>query len=410
MVKAPQMAELIIAGGGVPGLALAALLAPLGIGIVLADKNPPPPLEKSAPDGRTSALMQGSVNILKATGAWDACAPYGEPLKTLRIIDDSAGQDGEPVKIDFKAPEIRRDAFGVNMPNNPLRAALFAKVKKLKNVRLLTAALEDFSADDFGVTARFDDGSAVRARLIAAADGRGSTVRRLAGINVWERDYGQKAITCLIGHSKPHHNISTEFHRPSGPFTLVPLPGDVSSVVWVDFTEPAERYTAMSRHAFERALQENSRGILGKISLITPPQAWPLRALKAKNLTARRTALLAEAAHVLHPLGAQGLNLSLRDVAALAEILVDALRLGLDPGSKAVLDQYEKRRSRDVLGRVIGTDGLNRMVSNNYGFARALRKLGLQTLDQVTPLKEFTMRQGLAPQMDDSRLARGESL
>ncbi len=401
-----KAADILIIGGGVPGLALAALLAQAGMGVAVAEKYPAPALKKTRPGGRTSALMQGSVNILKAAGAWDDAAPSGEELKILRIIDDSGAK---PTQVDFRAEEIGLDAFGVNMPNDILRAALGESAKKNKKIRFIEAALTGYETDEFGVTARFEDDSTVTAKLIAGADGRNSLTRELAGIETWQRDYGQQAITCLINHTEPHDNISTEFHRPSGPFTLVPLPGKMSSVVWVDFEEHARSFMAMDRKAFERALQERSRDALGKIKIATEPQSCPLMALKAKKFTGKRMALIAEAAHVLHPMGAQGLNLSLRDVAALAEVTTDTVRAGLDPGSAAVLDKYERRRKRDVLSRVIGTDGLTRMVSNDFGIMRGLRRIGLKTLDTATPLKEFAMHQGLAPE-DGSRLARGERL
>ena len=397
-------------GGGVPGLALAALLGQLGITVTVADKYPPPPLCDVKPDGRTAALMQGSVNILKATGAWEKSAAYGEDLKILRIIDDSAGRAQKPVQVDFEAPEIRMDAFGVNMPLTPLRSSLAETIEKCKTVFTLKAALTNYTTDPGGITANFDDGSTVKAKLIVGADGRSSQTREIAGIKTRERDYDQRAITCLIHHSQSHNNISTEFHRPSGPFTMVPMPGNCSSIVWVDFSAPATQYMTMSKQAFEQALQDRSRDLLGKISMATTPQSWPLKALQTRQLTAPRLALMAEAAHVIHPLGAQGLNLSLRDVAALAEIIVDSMRLGLDPGCAAVLDQYERRRRQDVLSRVIGTDRFNRMVSTDLGMARNLRKLGLKTLEHITPLREFVMQQGLAPQQNAGRLAKGQPL
>lgn len=408
MAKKELHTDILIVGGGTPGLALAALLGRAGLAVCVADLYPPSPLKSVKADGRTSALMQGSVNILKSAGGWDKAAPFGEPLQILRIIDDSAGDD--PLQVDFEAHEIKLEQFGINMPNAPLRAALGETVKAIKAVTFIKAALTDYSADEFGVSALFDNGTTVRAQLIVGSDGRNSATRQIAGIDCWTHDYGQQAITCILDHTKPHHNVSTEFHRPSGPFTLVPLPGNHSSLVWVDYDQQVDQFMAMSKHALERSIQDRSRDLLGKISLASTPQACPLKALKAKKLTGKRMALVAEAAHVIHPLGAQGLNLSLRDVAALAEIIADAVRLGLDPGSSAVLAQYERRRRHDVLSRVAGTDGLNRMVSNNFGIARGLRRIGLKTLDTITPLKEFTMQQGLAPQIDDSRLAKGEAL
>lgn len=408
MAKSERSTDILITGGGVPGLALAALLGQAGIGVLVADRAPAPALQSVKADGRTAALMQGSVNILQASGAWERARKFGEELQTLRIIDDSGA--GEPVRAEFCADEIGLPAFGVNMPNEPLRAALGETVKEIRNVTVLNAALAGFEADAFGVRAHFAGGETVSAKLIVGADGRKSLTRELAGIKVWQRDYGQHAITCLIDHTEPHGNVSTEFHRPSGPFTLVPLPGNRSSVVWVDYDAEAAEFMGLSRHAFTRALQERSRDLLGKVTLATEPQSCPLAALKAKKLTGRRVALIAEAAHVLHPMGAQGLNLSLRDVAALAEVIADSLRVGLDPGSASVLAQYEARRRQDVLSRVIGTDGLTRMVSNDLGLLRGLRRTGLKVLNNVTPLRELAMHQGLAPTLDDSRLAKGGKL
>ncbi len=401
--------DIFIAGGGTPGLTLAILLGRLGANIIVVDKYPPPALKDIQPDGRTSALMDGSVNILKATNAWDKALPHGEILQTLRIIDDSLPLT-DPVQADFKSQEIGLDAFGVNMPNNVLRAALGDEVKKLKSVTIISAALQDFETDDFGITAYLDDGTKIRAKLLVGADGRYSKTRDIAGITCKEKDYGQQAITCLMSHEKPHNNISTEFHRPSGPFTMVPLPGHCSSLVWVDFDDKIETLTAMDEDIFLQTLQDKSKDLLGTITLRTNPQAWPLKSLKAKNLTAKRVALVAEAAHVIHPLGAQGLNLSLRDVATLAEILADAMRSGQDPGSKVVLDQYERRRRRDIASRVIGTDKFNRMVSNDSKILRHIRRTGLKTIANITPLKELMMQQGLTPSLDKSRLSAGKQL
>lgn len=402
--------DILIIGGGVPGLTLASVLGQIGVSVIVADSYPPRPLAAVKPDGRTVALMEGSVNILKATGAWDLCADRGEPLKTMRIIDDSAGRAADPVQIAFSAYEIGMDAFGINMPNTALRAALGDTIKTVKSVRMLKAALETYEVGESGITARFDTGETVTAKLIVGADGRNSQVRHIAGIGARTRDYGQKAITCLIDHTKPHDNTSTEFHRPSGPFAIVPLPGLQSAIVWVEHDEQADRFMALSKHAFEHALQERTGNLMGTITLATSPHVWPLTFLKADRLTGPRSVLMAEAAHVISPMGAQGLNLSLRDAASLAENLADSLRLGLDPGSAAVLARYERQRRRDVASRVTGTDALTRMVSNDIGILRGLRRIGLKTLDAVTPLKTFAMHQGLAPQLENGRLARGDAL
>ncbi len=405
-----QTTDILISGGGTPGLALALLLGRAGLAVTVLEPYPAPPLKGLAPEGRTSALMQGSLNILKATGGWEIVRPYAAPLETLRIIDDSAGLDAKPVQTDFTAAEIGLDAFGMNVPNNILRAALAAETRRVKTIRVIAAGLEEITLSDGHISATLDNGDTITAALLAGADGRASPTREAAGITVKTRDHGQRAITCLIEHDEPHDRISTEFHRPSGPFTLVPLPGRMSSVVWVEYADDAETFMGLSAHAFQRALQDRTRGALGTVQVTTPPQSWPLKSLVASTLTAPRIALIAEAAHVLHPIGAQGLNLSLRDVAALAEIIVDQARLGLDPGSGSALKQYEARRRADIGSRASGTNSLNRLVSNDLSLLRHLRHAGLRMLDNVTPFKTLAMREGLAPADRDSRLAQGQAL
>jgi 2-octaprenyl-6-methoxyphenol hydroxylase len=395
--------DVLISGGGVPGLCLGALLGDLGLSVTIIDPHPPAPLNTTQPDGRTAALMAGSVNILKATGAWDQCAKHGAALEILRIIEGDA-------RADFTADDIGLPCFGINMPNAILRAALAEHLHKRTHVHLLTTTLFALDANDFSVTATLDNGQNIRTRLLVGADGRQSQTRKLAGINVWERAYGQHAITCLIGHSRPHHHISTEFHRPGGPFTLVPMPGNVSSVVWVEYDSDAETFLKLRRPEFEHALQDRTEGLLGHITLQTNPESWPLKALRAENLTAPRIALMAEAAHVVHPLGAQGLNLSLRDAAVLAEEITDAARRGQDIGSRAVLDRYQFRRRADIMTRSMGTDSLTRMVSNDISLLRGLRRIGLKTVETLPALRRFAMHEGVTPGYDDSRLSRGEPL
>ena len=404
MPATEKTTDILISGGGVPGLTLALLLGGLGLDVAVIEPHPPGPVATIKPDGRTAALMAKSINILTAAGVWNNCAPHGAPLNILRIIES------EKARADFHADEIGLSCFGINMPNNLQRAILTEKAAGNPHIKLITATLADFQTDDMGVTATLSDGQPLRARILVGADGRKSTVRDKSGIAVWERDYGQSAITCLIDHSRPHDNISTEFHRSGGPFTIVPLPGNRSSIVWVEYDADVENFLKLRRDDFEAALQERTENLVGKITLATPPQAWPLKALRAKNLIAQRVALIAEAAHVVHPLGAQGLNLSLRDVATLAEEITDAARRGQDIGSSNVLSRYESRRHADIWTRLAGTDGLNRIVSNDISLLRTLRGMGLKTIDAIEPLRRFAMNEGVMPGYDDSRLARGEKL
>lgn len=389
--------DILIAGAGIPGLTLALLLAQKNADLAITLIDPAPPSPTANPnDSRTSALMQGSLSILTQAGLDDSVFSHGGLMTTLTIIDDShPGRDRKSVT--FHADEINQNSFGINMPNGTLRAALAKKIKHHKNIRMMAPArLSSFIADDAGITARLEDDRILRTPLIIGADGRGSAVRAATGIVTEQRAYGQSAITCLITHTRPHYHTSSEFHRPSGPFTLVPLPGNISSVVWVEYEQDAGKFLRLDKRSFIQALQDRSRGLLGTVDLMTPPQSWPLEFLKARRLTARRVALIAEAAHVLHPLGAQGLNLSLRDAADLARILLDAFNLGLDPGSTGVLASYESARARDIALRARGTDALNKLVSTTSPLARRLRLTGLGALDHFSLLKDIAMREGMA--------------
>jgi len=378
--------NVIIAGGGTPGITLALLLAQADLSVAVID---PIKVTASAQETRTSALMKGSVDIFQSIGVWGSCADRGGVMTGLRIADDDAEQL-------FESEEIGQEFFGINMPNNILRDALLAQARKTKNITLhIPASLQSFIADDAGVSVTLENGEMLTASLLVGADGRNSAVRQQAGIDVWGRDYNQSALTCIINHSRAHQNVSTEFHYPGGPFTLVPLPGNMSSVVWVEYNDDAKQLAAINRSAFEQTLQDKSHSILSAITLEAGPQLSPLKALKAKALIAPRVALVAEAAHVLHPLGAQGLNLSIRDAAALAEVIIDAVNLGLDPGSTTILKKYQARRQRDIEMRVRGTDLFNKFVSTSSPFMRNLRRAGIKTVGSLSILRDLAMREGL---------------
>ena len=400
--------EALIIGGGIAGQSLAALLGRAGLDVCLVESLDPAK-RPAAPSARTVAVMQTSLNVIREAGVWDALASQCTPLKIMRIIDDSS-PNVEPVTLSFSADEIGLGEFGFNIPDAVLRDVLAAHLQTFKNVRVIAPAkLVSFKADS-QVTATLDDGQTITAKIIIGTDGRNSMTRQLAGIEYDEHDYGQIAMTCLLDHTRPHDFTSTEFHRPGGPFTFVPMPGNQCSLVWVENSADAKSFLALKRPEFEKAVQDRSRNMLGKITLASSPESWPLKLMKSKTLTAPRCAIAAEAAHVLSPIGAQGLNLSLRDVAALAETIIDAARVGEDIGAPAVLDRYETRRRLDIGTRVAGVDGLNRVVSNDMIFLRGLRRMGLKSLDAVPPLRALAMHQGLAPMMDAGRILKGEAL
>ena len=404
--------DVVISGAGVPGLALAVLLGRAGLTVAVIDPAPIPAPDDVTDNARTAALMHASVNVLRATGVWDDVARFGAALETLRIVEDSTGKKDRAVTVDFHASDIDLPWFGINMPNDRLRAALGIVCNTIPAIQFfIPTRVTDYGADDTGVSIALDDKTQLRARLLIGADGRNSNIRTIAGIECDEFDPGQSAITCLVQHTRPHGHVSTEHHRPGGPFTTVPLPGaHHSSIVWVEYANDADAFMRMRKNEFQQALQDRAGSALGTVTLDSDPTCWPLKIMRAQKLTAPRMALMAEAAHVLHPMGAQGLNLSLRDCAVLAEVIVDAARVGVDIGSRSVLDTYESRRRPDIMTRVAATTGLNKMVSNDFSILRYLRRAGLKTVDSITPLKKFAMNEGVMPGYDDSRLARGENL
>lgn len=402
--------DVLIIGGGAAGLALALVLAETGLAVDVVDPQKPAPFSKTPVGGRTVALMNSSLNILKAANIWSRMEGLSAPLRVMRIVDDSVSGLA-PVVSDFDSAAIGLAQYGFNLPAGPLRAALYEEAQKRRNITLhIPAKLESYSHEGAHITAVLEGGKEINTRLLVGADGRTSRVREIAGIKTWSKKYSQSAITCLINHSRSHQNIAHEFHRPGGPLAFVPLPGNQSSVVWVEKTEDANALMALSPEGFIATLQEASNDVLGGMTLEAAPECWPLSALRAKELTGPRMALMAEAAHVMSPITAQGLNLSLRDVAALAESIADALRLGLDIGSNAVLENYARRREVDIRSRMAGVDGMNSFVSTDILGVKQLRRAGLMALDKITPLKNFAMEQGLAPPVDKGRLARGETL
>lgn len=402
-------ADILVSGGGIAGLTFALLMAGLGLNVHVIDPLDPKKLESLPPSGRTIALMNSSLNIIRAAGLNDVEA-LGTPMEIMRIIDKSIlGKPSEP--HDFEAFEIGLDQFGFNIPNNALHVVLFERAKVQENLTLhCPAKLTDYTITEGQALATLEDGTQIKAQLLIGADGRRSLVREKAGIKASEKPYGQSAITFIVNHSKSHNNTSTEFHFSSGPLALVPLSGNQSSVVWVEKTDRAEELSRLKKQEFEQIFADKTDGILGAANLETGLQSWPLCLIKAERLTAPHVALIAEAAHVISPITAQGLNLSLRDVAALAEILADGARNGLALCDQTLLNAYEKRRRLDLDTRIFGVDGMMRLVSNDMMPIKAARRAGFSLLDKITPLKHFAMKHGLAPTIDQGRLALGENL
>jgi 2-octaprenyl-6-methoxyphenol hydroxylase len=394
--------HVIVVGAGPAGLVTAVALADAGIETLLLAKSPPS-------DNRTSALMHGSVAALEAIGIWQSCAVHAAPLRTLRIVDDTRRLWRAP-EAHFEASEIGLDAFGYNIENRHLIAALLARAAALPTLRRIDDDAAEIVLDADRVSVRTSREEQATARLLIGADGRNSLSRAAAGIDIVVHSYPQTALTFNVVHSRPHHDISTEFHRPSGPFTLVPLPGLRSSIVCVVDRAEAEMLRDLSPRDLADELEQRSHSILGRIEPEASRGAFPLSAETARSFGARRVALVGDAAHRLPPIGAQGLNLGLRDAAAIAELVVHARRRSTDIGSDELLARYERMRRADVTSRLFAVDILNRTLLSGLLPFQAARGLGLFALNRIGPLRRAVMREGIAPSRGQPRLMRGKPI
>jgi len=390
--------DILVSGGGVAGLTAAVAFGAAGFSVICVD--PAPPVTDAAADGadmRTTAFLQPSVRLLDEIGLWDRFAPHAMPLQVMRIIDAGGAVSEARSVHDFDAADISDAPFGHNLPNWLLRRELVAHLAGCNAVSFRpgtgTAAV---MTRDGEARVTLSDGARISARLLVAADGRDSPVRRALGIGARTIRYGQKALAFAVAHDIPHRNVSTEVHRSGGPFTLVPLPdrdgGPASAVVWMEHGPEALRLAALPVPEFEAAMTERSTGLLGPLRLITRRSVWPIISQLADRLTAQRTALMAEAAHVVPPIGAQGLNMSLADLRVLYD-LAHADRDGL--GAPAMLDAYARARRADVLVRVAGIDLLNRASIAGSRPLRDARAAGLRLLHAAAPLRRGLMRLGM---------------
>jgi len=395
--------SVIVVGGGPAGLTAAITLASAGFTTVLVGKRP------ARPDNRTTALFAGSITALETLGAWPLCATQAAPLKIMRIVDDT-GRLWRAPEVKFAAHEIGLDAFGYNIENFHLVAALEQRAGTLPGLRIIEDEVRSVTPGDDAVTVTLKSGRKLSAPLLIAADGRRSLCREAAGIAVDERDYPQVALTVCLKHTRPHHDSSTEFHTPRGPFTLVPLPGLRSSLVWVLDPAQADVIRGLDETALAAEIERASHSILGKITVEPGRGQFPLSVATARRLGAKRIALVGEAAHVIPPIGAQGLNLGLRDAASIGELAVAAQRDGADIGGDAVLDAYEKMRRADVSTRTLAIDLLNRTLLTDFVPVQGMRGLGLYMIDRIGPLRRAVMREGVAPATAQPRLMRGEAL
>tara|TARA_R110002124_G_scaffold64985_2_gene177927 strand:+ start:742713 stop:743933 length:1221 start_codon:yes stop_codon:yes gene_type:complete len=394
--------DVIISGAGAAGLSMALLLARAGLTSIIIDPMSKPAnaqLKLGAVNDdigtRTTALMNDCLETLEHAGVLDVITPFSEDLRSLQIIDSGKTSDKG---IIFTAEEINLPRFGMNIPNKILSKALLNAALKNKYITLIfETKLESYSCDAQHAHVTLDNGKTLTTQLLIGADGRNSTTRTLAGITHTQKSTDQAALTCHLQASAHHQYISTEYHYNGGPFTLVPLPDNHVSLVWVEKNETAEHWLGQDKAAIESEINRLSKDLLGPLTLMSTLDTTPLISMQADALTANRLALIAEAAHVLHPMGAQGLNASLRDVQSLADIIIDAAGCGIDFASPVILEKYAKSRQKDGALRNQFSFGLNKMVANNAKSLKIMRRLGLDVLTSHSHLRHILMQYGLAP-------------
>lgn len=390
--------DILISGGGIAGMTAAAAFGAAGFDVICVD--PAPPITQRDADGsdlRSTALLQPARQLLETAGLWDALTPYASPLQVMRIVD-AGGEMPEPrIVKDFNAADVSDLPFGWNFPNWLLRREMVARLAELPNVdfRPGTASTSLFTRES-QARVGLNDGSRISARLVIAADGRNSPMREAAGIGVQTTRYGQKALAFAVTHDIPHDNVSTEIHRTGGPFTLVPLPDHdgrpSSAIVWMDDGRLAQARMAMDVPEFEAEMTARSCGLFGPLKLASRRTIWPIISQIADRLSGERLALIAEAAHVVPPIGAQGLNMSLADTATLLEM---ALAKPDTLGDRTMLDTYHKARHADIALRVRGIDMLNRASQVRAPLLRDARAAGLTALYAMTPVRKTLMQMGL---------------
>lgn len=405
---ADERTDVLIAGGSFAGLALAvALRQALGpaFSVTVAD----PSIERPAADARASAIAAGPRRMLESVGAWQTVAGEAQPIRDMVVTDSRLNDAMRPVFLTFAGEIAPGEPFAHMIENAPLLAALLARAREC-GVALRPVPVLSFASETDRVVGALGDGARVSARLLVAADGARSRLRELAGVAMVGWDYGQSGIVTNVAHARDHDGRAVQHFLPSGPFAILPLKGRRASLVWVETNAEAARIVALPDAEFHAELEKRFGLYLGEIAAEGPRQAYPLGFGIARSFVGPRLALVGDAAHRIHPISGQGLNLGLRDVAALAEAVVDSVRLGLDPGGAQTLERYQRWRRFDTLAAGIATDALNRLFSNRSDLLRFVRDFGLGLVDRLPALKDFFVRGAAGLAGDPPKLLRGEAL
>jgi 2-octaprenyl-6-methoxyphenol hydroxylase len=409
-LAASTRADIVIAGGSYVGLTLAlALGQALGSerSIVIIDRGVP--RDAAATDPRASALSAAAKRMLEVLGVWPRVAGEAQPVFKIQLTDSSLNAGVRPVLLTFDNTLASGDPASYIVPNAVLGAALVAAVEVVPSIANWTRAEStDFEADELGVTVRLADGRSIRAPLLIAADGRRSLLREAAGITIVGWSYPQTGIVTTVAHEQPHEGRAVQHFLPGGPFAILPLKGNRSCVTWSEATERAREILALDDQDFLAEVDKRCGGRLGALQLQGPRRSWPLEMHLARRFVAPRLALVGDAAHTVHPIAGQGLNLAFRDAAALAEVVADAARLGLDLGDGGALERYERWRRFDSALSAATFDGLNRLFSNDWALLRSAREFGLGMVDRIPVLKQLLVEEAAGLSGELPRLLKGE--
>ena len=398
--------DILIAGGGLVGGTLACALAEGGFSVIVVDAQKPEDGLDVAFDGRASAIALSSKHVLDQLGLWSLMEPETQAISDIRVTDGNS-----PLFLHYDHDDIGAEAFGYMVENRSIRKALYKRTRDFKNLQVCAPArIEMLERDESGVRARLDDGTSVTARLVIGAEGRKSPTREAANIKLTGWSYEQTGIVCTVKHQYAHDGIAHEHFLPAGPFAILPLTENRSSIVWTERSALTDAIMALDDEAFLADLGSRFGDFLGSIEVIGPRWAYPLSLQYADRATDNRLALAGDASHGMHPIAGQGLNMGLRDVAALAEVLIDAKRLGADPGDALVLEKYERWRRFDNTLMLAMTDMLNRLFSNNVAPLRLARDVGLAAVNKMPPLKKLFMKHAMGTVGDLPRLMRNQAL
>ena len=402
--------DVVISGGGMVGLPLGLALAQGGFKTLVADAAAPARMLEPQFDGRVSALAYASVRMLTALGVWEGLAAHAQPIHEILVSDGAIGRPASPFSLHFDAEEIGAHALGYIAENRHIRAALYDVVARTPNLELAApAVVKSLAVEQGGATVTLADGEEIKCALVIAADGRESRLRNESGIGVIGWFYPQTGIVATVEHEKPHNGVAYEHFLPSGPFAILPMTGNRSSLVWTEAKTKAPGLLALDEAGFNDELARRFGSHLGRARAAGPRWSYPLSFHLAREFVRPRFALAGDCAHGIHPIAGQGLNLGLKDAAALAEVLLDAARLGRDIGALDTLKRYERWRRFDSFTLAASTDALNRLFSNDIAPLRHLRDLGLGIVDAIGPARRFFMRHAGGDVGKLPRLMKGEA-